>query len=393
MRSLLPLPVMPPQTRQQSALPTPLRRLYWGGGWLVLVSVLGFAALQGSGIRHLALFGIGLLMGAVLVLTEIGFSASLRRFVLEFDTRALRAPIMLIGGTTLAFAPLLSMGEAFGQALGPAAAPVGVQVVVGALLFGVGMQLGGGCGSGTLYSLGGGNGRMLLVIVAFCAGSFGASLQMGWWQSLPSMNTVLLGQALGWWPAALLQLVLLATLWWLAGLGPAVVNRSRAHWPLWTGALGLALLNMATLALAGHPWSITWAYALWGAKAATQLGWDPAGTPFWQAPFQSAALASDVLQDVTSLMDIGLVLGACGAALAAGRWALRWDLRPGPLIAAILGGLLMGYGARIGFGCTIGALVSGIASTSLHGWLWFAAVLPGVWLGARLRPFFFGPAV
>ncbi|UTW10143.1 YeeE/YedE family protein [Marinobacterium rhizophilum] len=358
----------------------------------MLVCLLGFSTLNGSGLRHFALFGASLLMGAVLVLTEIGFTTCLRRLVLSFDTRALRAPLVLIGATTLLFAPLLYMGEVFGQALGPAAAPVGVQVVVGALLFGVGMQLGGGCGSGTLYSLGGGNGRMLLVIVAFCAGSFGASLQMGWWQSLPSMDTVLLGQVLGWWPAALLQLVLLATLWWLAGLRPAVAQDSRAVWPLWFGALALALLNMATLALAGHPWSITWAYALLGAKVATLLGWSPAGAPFWQAPFQSAALANDLLQDVTSLMDIGLVLGACGAALAAGRWALRWDLRPGAVIAAILGGLLMGYGARIAFGCTIGALVSGIASTSLHGWLWFVAVLPGVWLGARLRPFFFGRA-
>ena len=119
-----------------------------------------------------------------------------------------------------------------------------------------------------------------------------------------------------------------------------------------------------------------------------QLGWDPASAPFWQAPFQSAALSSGILDDITSLMDIGLVLGASGAALAAGRWSLRIDRRPGALRAAVLGGLLMGYGARIGFGCTIGALVSGIASTSVHGWLWFAAVLPGTWLGGRLRPHF-----
>ncbi|ANG61658.1 hypothetical protein A8C75_03685 [Marinobacterium aestuarii] len=358
--------------------------------WALLVAGLGLAALGASGVRHLALFGVGLLMGAVLVLTEIGFTASLRRFVLEFDTRALRAPLALIGLTTLAFAPLLSLGEAFGQPLAGSGAPIGMQVALGALLFGIGMQLGGGCGSGTLYSLGAGNGRMLLVIVAFCAGSFLASLQMGWWQSLPGINAVVLGQVLGWWPAALLQLILIATLWWLAGLRPDVANRSRAVWPLWVGALALALLNMATLALAGHPWSITWAYALWGAKVATQLGWDPAGAPFWQAPFQSSALSGDLLQDVTSLMDIGLVLGALGAALAAGRWAWRWDLRFGAMIAAIIGGLLMGYGARIAFGCTIGALVSGIASTSLHGWLWFVAVLPGVWLGAQLRPLFFG---
>jgi hypothetical protein len=81
-------------------------------------------------------------------------------------------------------------------------------------------------------------------------------------------------------------------------------------------------------------------------------------------------------------------MGATGAALAAGRWSVRIDLHPGALIAAVAGGLLMGYGARIGFGCTIGALLSGIASTSLHGWLWFAAVLPGTWIGARLRPGF-----
>lgn len=385
---MLPLPVMLP-SKLGLKLPPP-GRLRWVAGWTLLVAGFGLAAFDASGGRHLALFGVGLLMGAVLVLTEIGFTASLRRFVLEFDTRALRAPLALIGLTTLAFAPLLSMGEVFGQALGPSGAPIGVQVAAGALLFGIGMQLGGGCGSGTLYSLGAGNGRMLLVIATFCAGSFLASLQMGWWQSLPGINAVVLGQVLGWWPAALLQLILIATLWWLAGLRPDVANRSRAVWPLWVGALALALLNMATLALAGHPWSITWAYALWGAKVATQLGWDPAGAPFWQTPFQSSALSGDLLQDVTSLMDIGLVLGALGAALAAGRWAWRWDLRFGAMIAAIIGGLLMGYGARIAFGCTIGALVSGIASTSLHGWLWFAAVLPGVWLGAQLRPLFFG---
>jgi uncharacterized membrane protein YedE/YeeE len=381
-----------PLNKPNPALPlSPAGRLRWASGWALLVAGLGYAAFGASGGRLLALFGVSLLMGAVLVLTEIGFTASLRRFVLEFDTRALRAPLALIGLTTLAFAPLLSLGEVFGQALGGSGAPVGVQVAAGALLFGVGMQLGGGCGSGTLFSLGAGNGRMLLVIATFCAGSFLASLQMGWWQSLPGINAVVLGQVLGWWPAATLQLILIAALWWLAGLRPAVARHSRAAWPLWVGAPALALLNMATLALAGHPWNITWAYALGGAKVATLLGWNPASSAFWQGPFQSTALANDLLQDVTSLMDIGLVLGALGAALAAGRWAWRWDLRPGAIIAAMLGGLLMGYGARIAFGCTIGALVSGIASTSLHGWLWFATVLPGVWLGARLRPFFFGP--
>lgn len=363
--------------------------------WLLLAVAVGVAAYAAQGGRHLALYAVSLLLGAALLSSEFGFTGSLRRFIVDRDPLALRAPLALLGLTTLAFAPALASGEFFGQPLGPAAAPVAVQVAAGALLFGIGMQLASGCGSGTLFSLGGGNGRMLVVIVFFCVGSFAASLHMDWWESLPAADPVVLGERLGWPLAALLQSVAIAALWWWLGrprhagwprfAAPWAPARARNPWP---ALLALAILNLATLLLAGHPWTITWAYALWGAKAAVILGWDPATSAFWQAPFQSAALARGVLDDVTSLMDIGLVLGAAGAALAAGRWTLRFDRRPGALIAAILGGLLMGYGARIGFGCTIGALLSGVASTSVHGWLWFAAVLPGTWLGARLRPHF-----
>jgi uncharacterized protein len=49
---------------------------------------------------------------------------------------------------------------------------------------------------------------------------------------------------------------------------------------------------------------------------------------------------------------------------------------------------LLGYGARLAFGCNIGAFFSGIASGSLHGWVWLAAAFLGSMAGVRLRPFF-----
>ncbi len=58
------------------------------------------------------------------------------------------------------------------------------------------------------------------------------------------------------------------------------------------------------------------------------------------------------------------------------------------LAAAVIGGLAMGYGARLAFGCNIGALFSGIASTSLHGWLWTVYALAGTRIGVRLCPHF-----
>ena len=48
----------------------------------------------------------------------------------------------------------------------------------------------------------------------------------------------------------------------------------------------------------------------------------------------------------------------------------------------------MGYGARIAFGCNIGAFFSGVASTSLHGWVWIVSALAGTVVGIRLRGVF-----
>lgn len=45
----------------------------------------------------------------------------------------------------------------------------------------------------------------------------------------------------------------------------------------------------------------------------------------------------------------------------------------------------MDYGALLAFGCNVGAFFSGIASTSLHGWLWIAAALLGSVAGIKLR--------
>jgi hypothetical protein len=48
----------------------------------------------------------------------------------------------------------------------------------------------------------------------------------------------------------------------------------------------------------------------------------------------------------------------------------------------------MGFGARLSYGCNVGAFVGGVASGSLHGFAWAIAALPGCWLGIRMRPWF-----
>lgn len=360
-----------------------------------------FVHLLESGPRMPALFVVGIGLGVALYHAAFGFTGAYRRAVREKDISGVSAQLVMLAAAMLLFAPVLAGGQAFGRGVIGAVAPVSVSMAFGAFIFGIGMQLGGGCGSGALYTAGGGNLRMVLVLVFFCLGGFWASLDLRWWSGLPGIGAVSLEEELGWAPALAMQLAALGLIYWgLRQLGarnkrPLWWDRSfspqalvRGPWPLLLSAGLLALFNWATLVIAGHPWSITWAFTLWGAKAAVALGWDPTTSAFWSGGFPGRALAEPILADVTSVMDIGIVFGAFTAAALGGKVTpvFRAPLRS--LLAAVVGGVLLGYGARLAYGCNIGAFFSGVASTSLHGWAWLVFGIAGNVVGVRLRPLF-----
>ena len=163
---------------------------------------------------------------------------------------------------------------------------------------------------------------------------------------------------------------------------------SAAPGRLLVGAAALAVMNFATLVLSGRPWGVTSAFALWGSKGALMLGVPVASWHYWSAPAAKAALQGSVLKDVTSVMDFGIMVGAFLAAALAGRFAPGFRIPLRSAIAAIVGGLLLGYGARLAYGCNIGSYFSGIASGSLHGWVWMVMAFAGNIVGTRLRPLF-----
>ena len=163
----------------------------------------------------------------------------------------------------------------------------------------------------------------------------------------------------------------------------------RGPWPLIWGGILLTLLNFATLSLAGRPWGVTSALAVWAAKIASSVGVDVASWAYWQQPANAKALSESLWFDITSMMNFGIMLGALLAASLAGKFAPNFHIAKRSLIAAVIGGLLLGYGARLAYGCNIGAYFSGIASGSLHGWLWLIFAFIGNALGVKLRPIFF----
>src|SRR5579883_963452 len=355
--------------------------------------------------RQGALFLVGGALGLTLYHALFGFTSAWRVFIANGRGAGLRAQMLMLAAAALLFFPALGHGTLFGQAVHGEYGAVGVSLLVGAFLFGLGMQLGGGCASGTLYTAGGGNTRMLVTLAFFIIGSALGALHLPWWSALPALRPVLLVEAIGWAPALAVSLAAFAGIAALTlflerrrhgevASGEQATTRQgwqrflRGPWPLLWGAVALALGNYATLALAGRPWGITSGFALWGSKLLAEGGVDVAAWPYWSSPARAAALHASVFADITSVMDFGIILGAMLAAALAGKFKPEWRIAPRSLLAAVIGGLLLGYGARLAYGCNIGAYFSGIASSSLHGWLWLAAALVGSTAGTALRPLF-----
>lgn len=362
---------------------------------------------------------IGGFAGFALYHAAFGFTAAWRRMARERRGAGLRAQLLLIGLTCLVAYPLIAWGDGAFAARG-FILPMGVSSALGAFMFGAGMQLGGGCASGTLFTVGGGSTRMGVTLVFFVAGSFLATAHWEFWTrplaepavadpawaALKGLVTYRLNDNRGVSLIAELgavgALLAMAAALLAIAFASALIER-RTHgaleprrmtkslltgpWSLVLGAVALALVGVATLLALGRPWGVTSAFALWGAQIWQALGGDLSGWLYWSG-WRAGQLERSVFADGTSVMNFGIVFGAMAAAALAGKWAPGWRLSGRDLVTAVIGGLMMGYGARLAYGCNIGAYLGGLVSGSLHGWWWliwgYAGSTLGVWMRGRL---------
>ena len=333
-----------------------------------------------------ALVILGFALGVAFLKAEFSFTAAWRRFLVNGEAGGLLAALLLIAVAATVIVPVAALVPGFGGAI----APIGPSLVIGAFVFGIGMQLANGCGSGTLYTAGGGSGRMLIALALFIVGSVIGSLHLPAFLALGGVDPILASNYFGPWGGLAVTLAsIAAAAFVIAAIArarganyqprPAIVVGAHRHRPDFDrriprrpsslerdvrlhrvgrearGARGLRFLARGILAMAG--------------PEARARRVDPL------RHLEPDGLRHDLRRD------------------GGGRG--RKAVRPHRLAAGALarsppriGGLLMGWGARIGFGCNIGAFVGGVASGSLHGWIWFAAALGGCAIGIRLRPLF-----
>jgi uncharacterized membrane protein YedE/YeeE len=384
-------------------------------GWVrLIVAVVIVIGLIGGAYALQATAGQGasaslsLLMGAALgFIFQRGrfcFFCITRDYVEGRDSTGLYAILaaLAVGGVGYALVFGAFLPNTFSGRLPPDAhiGPVSWVLVVAGVAFGIGMALSGACISGHLYRLGEGYTHapiaLLGSVVGFGAGFF--TWQSVYLNGISTAPVAWLPATFGYGGALALHLAVLTV------IGIALL-RNLPERPA-QAASKLSLRRLYEIIFTGrwHPLVTGGLVGLIGMVAYFRV--EPLGVTsqigsLARTAMDSAGLLADrlngldgfagcatvVVQTITEngWLIGGLVLGSLASALLANRVEVGPRLNPGNSLTALLGGVLMGWGAMLALGCTVGTLLSGISAFALSGWVFGAAVFGGVWLGVRLK--------
>lgn len=262
--------------------------------------------------------------------------------------------------------------------------------IFGGLLFGYGMALAGNCGYGALARVGGGDLRSLLIVLVM---GISAYVTLGgplsairiWAFGQPEQPTDIpsIAHFLG--DQTSLSAETIGISIGLLILGLTFLNRDlrRSHsYALWGAVAGVAIVS-------------GWAGTQWVASN----GFD--ATPVLSHTF-SAPIGETVLYAMTSSGNsisfgtgsvVGVLVGALIGSLIKGHF--RWEACDDPreLRRQILGAALMGVGAVVAIGCSVGQGLSAFSVLAFSAPLTLVCILAGAAIGLRQLILGFAPSV
>lgn len=156
-----------------------------------------------------------------------------------------------------------------------------------------------------------------------------------------------------------------------------------------TGAVLLSIFQIAIFSSSGNPWGVSGSFANWGAWVYRLFGGSVDKWYYFSSDGAQATLNGGIMNHPGSWLNFGIIAGALVATLLASQFKFKKIKNLKQIVAAVLGGLLMGYGARLAGGCNIGALYSSISSLSLSGWVFALFLFVGAFIGSKLLAKFF----
>jgi uncharacterized membrane protein YedE/YeeE len=327
---------------------------------------------------------IGLVYGAVGLLSGFCMMSSLRGLWAEGDGRLVRSYALAIGiaiatSQLLAASGLVDLGKSI--YLQPSfSAPV---MFLGGLLFGYGMVLSNGCGSRALVLLGCGNLRSFVVVIVL--GIFAEMTLKGLiapariamvqvsqaTAKLTSVPALLSAVGLGEIPSRMIAASVLSA---------ALIIFAFAHAPFRKSS-GQIAAGFVVGILVAAGWYAT------GYLGADDFNPTPVTSLTFIAPIADAL--QYVMLSTGSTLNFGIVTvfgvfaGSLVTALVTGRFHLEGYQSPRHMLRSAGGAALMGTGGVMAFGCSIGQGLTGLSTLSLASFVAVAGILLGTAAGLR----------
>jgi yeeE/yedE family protein len=152
-----------------------------------------------------------------------------------------------------------------------------------------------------------------------------------------------------------------------------------------TGAILLGITATVYLAIFKSAWSVSGPFTVWGAKILWLIGIDTTKWSYFIAhPGLKRAIVLPIFKSGGSVCNTGIIIGAALATLFASEFKIKKIKGKRQLLGAVIGGFLMGLGARFASGCNISALFSALSALSLTGWFFGLSVFIGSFIGGKI---------
>ena len=386
-----------------ASLPFQWQRPHIAVAGAVLVALaVGAYVLHGQGHAAPALSLVfGAVFGVVLQRSRFCFFCMFREWYDDGDPRGLFGLLVALAtgivGYTLIFGAWLP--DATTGRLPPDAfiGPVSVALIAAGLAFGAGMAISGSCVSAHLYRLGEGSPTAPFALLGTVGGFM---LGFATWNdiylsTISGAPVIWLPRWLGYAGALLAAIALLTLIAWALSRtsrpidSPSTPARDlpeallTKRWPAWIGGAIIGMLGtFAYFRVA--PLGVTAEIGNRARQAASTLGVAPSRLEGLDTLRGCISVAGDVLLSRNGAFVLALVAASFAAALAAGQFTPAWPSR-GQIVRGLIGGLMLGWGAMTGLGCTVGTLLSGIMAGALSGWVFAAVVFAGIAITLSVR--------
>ncbi len=252
--------------------------------------------------------------------------------------------------------------------------------ILGGLLFGYGMSLAGNCGFGALARFGGGDLRSFVIVVVMGVSTyFMLSGPLAYLRISGLDLTQMQVQARSY-PEVMSALTGIPALAWGLMISAAITG-----WALWSRDFACNHRAVIWAVLVGAAIVSGWAGTQWVADA----GFDvfPVNSHTFTSPLGEALLFLMTSSGGGLTFGVGSVAGVLAGAFAGSliKGHFRWEACEDPreLKRQVLGAVLMGWGAALAMGCTIGQGISAFSLLTLNAPIVFASIFAGAALGLR----------